>query len=108
MRPEGQDRTFVGRADELSEIRQQAQRALAAEPRLVVVVGDMGMGKTALIDQSLASLGDLQVLRGSGEESETDIPFALLGQLFGDRSPDHDRDARRTLCGGRWSVAHAR
>lgn len=87
MRAKEEDRTFVGRADELYEIRRQAERALGADPRLVVVVGDMGIGKTALIHQSLASLGELQVLRGSGEESETDIPFALLGQLFGDRSP---------------------
>jgi len=50
-----------------------------------VLVGEPGVGKTALLEDTLASLSDapdLRVLRATGLETERHIPFAGLLQLL--------------------------
>ena len=85
MHDAGND-TFVGRVEELSQLRTQAKHALDSEPQVMLVVGDPGVGKTALIEKAVTQLDAFQVLRGSGDESEADVPYALLGQLFGEQA----------------------
>jgi predicted ATP-dependent serine protease len=54
-----------------------------------LVIGDPGIGKTAFLRRSadlLRGLG-LNVLQGSGEESESDVPFAMLTELMGQEAP---------------------
>ena len=61
--------------------------ALLAGARLgqsgvLIITGEAGIGKTALLDQVRASAEDIQVLSVTGTETERDLPFAGLAQLL--------------------------
>ena len=47
---------------------------------VLVVWGEAGVGKTALLESALTSVGDLRVLRVVGVESEMELAFAGLHQ----------------------------
>ena len=47
----------------------------------LVIRGEAGVGKSALLDDTRARASDMQVLRGSGIESEAHVPFAALHQI---------------------------
>ncbi len=73
---------FVGRRTELELLRSALDEVRAAEPRVVLVAGRPGIGKTALVRQFLAEAGDdLCVLRASGEETERLLTFGVAEQL---------------------------
>ena len=44
--------------------------------------GEAGIGKTALLEYVIQSASDLKVLRAAGVESEMELPYAALHQLF--------------------------
>ena len=46
-----------------------------------MVVGEPGVGKTALIDDTVGSAGGMRILRAVGSEAEMELPFAALQQL---------------------------
>jgi DNA-binding CsgD family transcriptional regulator len=72
---------FVGREAELSELARALQRAAEGEPRVVLITGAAGIGKSTLLDAALSSWrGD--VVAGSGDEDEAHIEFALLEHLL--------------------------
>jgi DNA-binding CsgD family transcriptional regulator len=73
---------FVGRARELSALEEALTHARAGRPRLVLVEGPAGIGKTALVDRFLAGARDTGVLRASGDESEHELPFGVVDQLL--------------------------
>jgi len=50
---------------------------------VLVVRGEAGVGKTALLEAALASVVDLRVVRAVGVESEMELAFAALHQLCG-------------------------
>jgi hypothetical protein len=72
---------------------------------VLVVRGEAGMGKTALLDYVVESAADLRVVRAGGVESEMELAFAAMHQLFAplldrlDRLPDPQRDALETVFG---------
>jgi hypothetical protein len=47
----------------------------------IVVHGEPGIGKTALLDYTAAGAREHQVLRTVGNEAEMELPFAALQQL---------------------------
>jgi predicted ATPase len=47
----------------------------------LVVRGEPGVGKTALLEYAIGSASDLRVLRAAGVESEMELAFAALQQL---------------------------
>ena len=49
----------------------------------LVVRGEAGVGKTALLDYLAESARDLRVARAVGVESEMELAFAALHQLCG-------------------------
>ena len=53
----------------LADARLGAQRRLA-------LVGEPGIGKTALLDYAAEHAGGMRVLRARGIESEAEVPFA--------------------------------
>src|SRR5260370_2048446 len=62
----------------LDVLRDAARRG---ERRPVVLRGEAGVGKTALLDYAIGSAPDFRVLRCVGVESEMELAFASLQQL---------------------------
>ncbi|MDL5156017.1 helix-turn-helix transcriptional regulator [Actinomycetospora termitidis] len=89
-----------GRSDELAVLTELVTDvgagpagARAAAGSVLVVVGDVGVGKTALLDTTarLAERSGVRVLRADGCSGESDIPWAALSQLLApllDEGPD--------------------
>ena len=75
------DAPFVGRERELAALERCATEARHGEPRMVLVEGQGGVGKSALLARFLRRLPDACVVRASGAEPELSLPFGLIGQL---------------------------
>lgn len=79
--------------------------AARGESAVVVLRGEAGVGKTALIEHILASPSEATVLRSVGVESEMELPFAALHQLCGpllghlDELPGPQREALSIVFG---------
>jgi DNA-binding CsgD family transcriptional regulator len=81
---------LYGRAVEQSVIDQLLAGASAGRSGVLVIRGDPGIGKTALLDYAAASVGvaagpdgaGMRVIRGRGVESEAELPFAGLHLLL--------------------------
>ncbi len=77
----------------------------AGESRALVVHGDAGMGKSALLDHLREQAADCLVERGAGVQSEMELAYAGVHQLCAplldrlDRLPDPQRDALRIAFG---------
>ena len=77
----------------------------AGESRALVVRGEPGVGKTALLDYVAEQASGCRVLRAAGVQSEMELAFAGLHQLLApmldrlDRLPVPQRDALRTAFG---------
>ncbi len=93
---------LIGRGRELSRLRGLVDPP-PAESRLLVLLGDPGMGKTVLLAEAARQAGSagLRVLSVTGRESEKDLAFAGLHQLLRpvlDRVADlPDRQAKALL-----------
>ena len=69
---------FVGRQAELALLQPELDRAMAGDPRLVVVEGEGGIGKTTLLDRLCASVRRGTVIRGGAEESEQALAWGVV------------------------------
>jgi DNA-binding CsgD family transcriptional regulator len=94
-----------GRRTESAVLAEVISAVRQGESRTLVVRGDAGVGKTALLDHALESATDLRVLRAAGVESEMELPFAVLHQLCAPmldvlgRLPDPQREALSIVFG---------
>jgi DNA-binding CsgD family transcriptional regulator len=70
-----------GRGDERAQLDGLLNGALAGRGGVLMLCGQAGVGKTALLEYALASAGSLRVLRVAGMESEMELAFAGLHQL---------------------------
>src|SRR5690349_23368102 len=75
--------TLLGRADECAMLDTLVDAVRRGEGRPLVVRGDAGIGKTALLEHLVRSASDLTVLRAVGVESEMELAYAGLHQLCG-------------------------
>ncbi len=68
---------FVGRAEELRELQQRLEVAVAGQGQIVGVVGEAGVGKSRLLYEFRRSLGerDLTFLEGRCRSYATAIPY---------------------------------
>lgn len=97
--------TLLGRANE----RDRVDRVLAAARQglsgVLVLRGEPGIGKTALLDYAVSAAADLEVARVEAVESEMELGFAGLHQLLlpylGDVAalPPPQRDALNSAFG---------
>ncbi|GAA0404252.1 transcriptional regulator [Acrocarpospora corrugata] len=71
----------------------------------LVLLGEPGVGKTALLEYAAGAAAGLRVIRISGIQSEADFPFAALHRLLipflagPNRLADTQRDALLVACG---------
>jgi len=96
---------LAGRRAECGVLDRLASDVRAGESRVLVVHGEAGVGKTALLDHLAAHAPDLSVARASGVQSEMELAFAGLHQLCAptlgrlDLVPPPQRDALLTAFG---------
>jgi DNA-binding NarL/FixJ family response regulator len=80
----GYDRHEVlyGRDAERSTIGALLEDARASRSGVLVIRGEAGVGKSALLEDARERAPEMQLLRCSGIESEAQLPFAALHQLL--------------------------
>src|SRR5689334_19319998 len=94
-----------GRRSECAALDALLDRARAGRSGALVVQGEAGIGKTALLDYAMASASDMRVLGAVGVESEMELAFAALHQLCApvldrlEHLPVPQRDALLTTFG---------
>jgi DNA-binding CsgD family transcriptional regulator len=71
-----------GRSAETARIDELLAAAREGRSGALVVRGEAGVGKTALLDYAAEAAARIQVLRGIGIESEAELPFAALQLLL--------------------------
>jgi DNA-binding CsgD family transcriptional regulator len=73
---------LVGREPERGHVERVLERARSGESATLALVGEPGIGKTALLDHAAERAGGMRLLRARGVESEAQIPFASLLELL--------------------------
>jgi DNA-binding CsgD family transcriptional regulator len=61
------------------------------DSRVLVIRGEPGIGKTALLKYAVDAAADFRVVRAEGVESEMELPFAALHQLCGGMTDRFER-----------------
>jgi len=96
---------LLGRQGERYVLDRLRVAARGGQGGAIVVLGEPGIGKTALIEQAITSAEGFQVLRAGGNEAEMELAFAALQQLCApvlerlDRLPGPQRDALGVVFG---------
>ncbi|HET9419806.1 MAG TPA: AAA family ATPase, partial [Nocardioides sp.] len=72
---------LVGRDDELREIRELLASARLGRSGGLLLTGDPGVGKSALLAEAMSHAEGMHVLRAAGREAETRVPFGGLLEL---------------------------
>jgi len=73
---------LLGREAEQRVVDELLQKARGGRSGVLVLRGEPGIGKTALLGYAERSAGDMTVLRCAGVEAEHEFPFAGLHQLL--------------------------
>ncbi|MFZ0977170.1 MAG: AAA family ATPase, partial [Solirubrobacteraceae bacterium] len=77
----GRRRSLSGRSSECAVLDDLASALRRGESRSLLVRGEAGIGKTALLEYLVESASDLTVVRAVGVESEMELAYASLHQL---------------------------
>ena len=90
---------LLGRERERAAIDRLVQSARDGHGGALVVHGEPGVGKTALLDDVVEKAAALRIVRTAGVEGEMELPFAAVQQLcapikaFAERLPRPQHDA---------------
>src|SRR5580700_6064244 len=90
---------LLGRLPERAALSGLLEAARAGRSGVMVVRGEPGVGKTALLEYAIESAAGLRIARVAGVESEMELAFAALHQLCApmldklERLPDPQREA---------------
>src|SRR6516165_7210520 len=90
---------LLGRRDECGLLDRLVAGLRAGQGQVLVLRGEAGAGKTALLNYLLKRAGGCQIMRAAGAGSETELAFAALHQLCApfldrlERLPGPQRDA---------------
>jgi DNA-binding CsgD family transcriptional regulator len=104
-RVRGRAAGLTGRRGECGVLDQLVETVRAGGSRVLVVRGEPGVGKSALLDYLAGRAVGCRVVRAAGVESEMELAFAGLHQLLtpvldrAGRLPGPQRDALRTAFG---------
>ena len=96
---------LIGRERELFAIDQALAAARLGKSARLVIRGEPGIGKTALLQYAIERAESMRVLQARGVEFEADVPFAGLSELLQpaldrlDRLPAFHADALRSSLG---------
>jgi DNA-binding CsgD family transcriptional regulator/tetratricopeptide (TPR) repeat protein len=96
---------LLGRNDECKVLDRLLDVVRGGESRVLVVRGEPGFGKSALLEYVVAAASGCRVERAAGVQSELELPFAGLHQLCApmldhlERLPAPQRDALSTAFG---------
>jgi len=94
-----------GRREELAALDGLFDAARAGRSSVLVLRGEAGIGKTALLERAVEAASNFTLLRAVGVESDMELAFAALHQLcapilgFVDRLPAPQRDALEVTFG---------
>jgi predicted ATPase len=94
-----------GRAKECALLDDVVAAIRRGESQSLVLRGEAGIGKTALLDHLIASASELTVVRAVGVESEMELVYASVHQLCGplldrlERLPVPQRQALEVVFG---------
>jgi DNA-binding CsgD family transcriptional regulator len=94
-----------GRRTECAALDRLLEAAQGGHSGVLVVRGEAGVGKSALLEYALSAGSEFRVTQAAGVESEMELPFAGLHQLCAtlldrlDRLPPPQRDALGTAFG---------
>jgi DNA-binding CsgD family transcriptional regulator len=97
--------TLRGRRSECETLDRLLEGVWAGQSRLLVLRGEAGAGKSALLEYLVERASNCRIARAAGVESEMELPFAGLHQLCAPlldrlaRLPDPQSDALRTAFG---------
>ena len=72
---------LLGRRAESAALEEVVAAVRAGESRVLVLRGEAGVGKSALLDQMARTATNMNILRAVGVESEMELAFAALHQL---------------------------
>jgi DNA-binding CsgD family transcriptional regulator/tetratricopeptide (TPR) repeat protein len=99
-------KSLLGRQRERAALSQLLFDVRSGRSRALVLRGEPGIGKTALLDDLCARADDVVLIRGAGVESEAELAFGGLHQMCSqmiqeklDLLPDPQRDAIRIAFG---------
>jgi len=99
-------RSLCGRQRERAALSQLLCDVRSGRSRVLVIRGEPGIGKTALLDDLCARADDVVLVRGAGVESEAELAFAGLHQMCAqmiqeklDLLPDPQREAIQVAFG---------
>ena len=73
---------LLGRESECEAIDALLRAARESRSGALVLRGEAGIGKTALLQYAAEHANGMRVLSGSGVETESELPFAGLHQLL--------------------------
>jgi DNA-binding CsgD family transcriptional regulator len=96
---------LLGRRREVAVLERLLDTARGGHGAVLVVHGDPGVGKTALLEFASDAAQDFRVVRTGGVEGEMQLDYAALQQLcsplleYVDRLPDPQRDALEVAFG---------
>src|ERR1700759_710775 len=94
-----------GRADECARLEVLVGDIRRGDSRSLMLRGEAGIGKTALLEYLVESASDMRVARAVGVESEMELAYASLHQLCAplleplEGLPPPQRDALRVVFG---------
>ena len=77
----GRRTSLLGRADECALLAGLVAAIRQGESRALVLTGEAGVGKTALLEYLIESASGLSLVRAAGVESEMELAYAGLHQL---------------------------
>jgi DNA-binding CsgD family transcriptional regulator len=101
----GRGTSLRGRGSECALLDGLVSAIREGDSRSLVIRGEPGIGKTALVEYVIESASDLTVVRAAGVESEMELAFAGLHQLCGplldrlERLPAPQRQALQIVFG---------